>query len=285
VSGESFCKRNKDCFTKAEAHFFLNSKMAYADSGSVLKLFFYAKSRGRSVGHKLSMMAAVVFSEKFYSQFRNNLVESFLDLLGRTPERRFDFGMLGDLCDFVLEKIQDNKKNHGRKADFSFSGRTIDSVMALANEWHERLRRETEARQAQQETHQDGQQTGKKKRIDTSKWNGLGLARFWHETDESVWSVTELTTAQDLLNEGRKMKNCVASYALKCADGISAIFSVERFYLENQVAEKIATLEVNQAKRGLIQAKGKCNTALTSKVKSVITRWAQANGIAVRLTV
>jgi hypothetical protein len=81
------------------------------------------------------------------------------------------------------------------------------------------------------------------------------------------------------------MKNCVASYSLKCANGISTIFSVERFYPENQIAEKTATLEVNQEKRGIVQAKGKCNTALASKVKSVITRWAQANGITVRLTV
>jgi hypothetical protein len=44
VSGDSFYKRNKQYFTKAEAHCFLSSKIPFTDSGSVMKMFYYAKA-------------------------------------------------------------------------------------------------------------------------------------------------------------------------------------------------------------------------------------------------
>jgi hypothetical protein len=113
----------------------------------------------------------------------------------------------------------------------------------------------------------------------------MGLPQFRHETDEYFWTITELKTAQDLLNEGRKMKNCVASYSYSCASGNSAVFTVERVYPVSQAIEKAATLEVHQLNRTLVQAKGKCNSALTPKTMNIVTRWAAANRITVRIQV
>jgi hypothetical protein len=287
VSGESFFKHNKKYFTRAEAHFFLNTKIPYIDSGSVLKLYFYAKCKARTMSHRLSILISDVFSAKFFNQFTDDLVESFLDLLGRTPQYNYERGMLGDLCDFLLEMMSENKKLHGKPGIFSFSGRTITSVIALANEWHEQLRREDEVERVQRGVYlQDRWQNRKNGKLpDTSKWNGMGLAQYRYVTDEYTWTITELKTAQDLLNEGRKMKNCVASYAYSCASGDSAIFTVGRVYPASQFIEKVATLEVYQAKRTLVQAKGKCNTAITPKTMNIATRWAAANRITVRMQV
>jgi hypothetical protein len=287
VSGQSFFKLNKEHFTKAEAHFFLNSKIPYTDAGSVLVLYFYAKCRARAMNHKMSLLVAEVFTAKFNSQSGNSLVESFLDLIGRTPQYNFERGMLGDLCDFVLTKITENKQLRGRPGAFSFSGRTITSVIALTNEWHEHLRREEEARRAQREAHRRQRQQDQKNEAphDFSKWKGLGLMQFRHQTDEYIWTVTELRTAQDLVNEGRKMKNCVSSYDYNCVVGDSALFTIDRICPLRGAIEKVATLEVNKSKRTLIQGKGKCNTTLTPRAMSIVTRWASENGIKVRLLV
>jgi hypothetical protein len=281
ASGESFYKQNKMFFTKAEAHYFSSSKIPYADESSVIKLYFYAKCRARSMNHKMSKMAADVFAVKFSSHFKDSLVEGFLDLLGRTPEYRYEKSMLGDISDFILAKMRENKEKHEA---FSFSGRTITSVIKLANEWHEYLRREAEANRAAQRAYAQ-ENLKNEKHIDTSKWKGMGISQFRFDTEECIWTVTELLSAQDLLDEGRKMKNCVASYAYRCALGETAIFSVEQVYPVNQIIDKIATLEVNFSNRSLVQAKGKCNTALSSKVMNVITRWAQTNRIKVGLVV
>jgi hypothetical protein len=292
VSGESFFIRNNQYVTRAESHFFLNSKIPYVDAGSVLTLYFYAKCRARFFNHKLSVMIAEVFAVKFNGRFRDDLIKSFLDLLARTPDYKYERGMIGDLCDFVLRKMDENKKLRG-PATFSFSGRTVASVVALVNEWHDRLRREKEAIEIQREAHRaerlQNRKYGASERhenyLDTSRWRGMGLPQFRHETDECIWTVTELKTAQDLLNEGRKMKSCISSYSYACASGKSSIFSVERIYPASGIIEKTATLEVNPSKRTLIQAKGKCNSALTPKIMNIVTRWAEANSIPVRLAV
>ncbi|GBU27754.1 hypothetical protein R84B8_01295 [Treponema sp. R8-4-B8] len=268
--GESFYKKNTKFFTKAESHFFLSSELVYEDCDSIIKLYFYAKCRARAINHKLSVMIADVFSIKFLTCFKNKIVESFFDLLARTPDYRYDRGTLGDICDFVLVKIREREKNA-----FSFSGRTIYSVISLSNEWHECQRREARQAAAMKD----------KNLIDTSCWKGLGITRFRHETDEFIWTVTELRTAQELVNEGRKMRNCVGGYAHKCASGNSAIFSVERAVKSKQITNNVATVEVNVSTRAVIQAKGSCNTALSSQIMRLITRWGESNRIKVRVLV
>jgi len=282
ASGESFYKRNKQYFTKAEAHWFLSSKMPYVDCTSVLKLYFYAKCRARALNHKLSLVIGDVFTVKFDKWYMNRLVEGFLDLIAREPDYNYESAMLGDLCDFVLEKITDSKKEA-----FSFSGRTIPSVTGLVNEWHDslRLEREAERMQRRELAQMQGNGRSNKKPIDTSKWKGLGIPQYRYEADDCLWTVKELKTAKELLNEGMKMRNCVSSYASACASGDCSIFTVECDFPEAKNPEKIATLEVKLASRALVQAKGKCNTAITPRTKNVITRWASANRIGVKLQV
>jgi len=282
ASGKSFHGKNRKYFTKAEAHYFLSSKMPHEDGYSVPKLYFYAKCRARAIDHKTSETIADVFAFKFFDQFRNCLIEGFLDLLARTRDYRIERRELGDMCDFVKEKINENKKRPGNRAAFSFSGRTVSSVVALANEWHERLRKEADARDA---AHRGRRDDGAKEPLCASRWKGTGIERFSYEAGECVWVVTELLTAKELFSEGRRMKSCLSSYAFSCAAGDSAIFSLERVYPISGVVEKNATLEVAPSRRTLVQARGKCNGPLATKAMSVVKRWAAANGITVRLMV
>jgi len=282
TSGDSFYKRNKKYITKAEAHWFLSSKLPYVDCTSMLKLFFYAKCRARALSHKLSLVIGEVFSVKFDKWYMNRLVEGFLDLIARAPSYNYESAMLGDLCDFVLAKMKE-----ANKEAFSFSGRTISSLIRLVNEWHDSLRREAEAERMQREelARRHSNTRKNEKPIDTSKWNGLGIDQFRYETDGCLWMITELNTAKELLNEGMKMHNCVSSYSRACASGDCSIFAVECVISEDNSTVKVATLEVKLTNRALVQAKGKCNTAITSRAKNVITRWAMANRISVKLQV
>jgi len=66
--------------------------------------------------------------------------------------------------------------------------------------------------------------------------------------------VTELLTAGELFNEGRRMKSCLSSDAFRCASDESAIFSLERVYPISGLVKKNATLEVVPSRRTLVQA-------------------------------
>jgi hypothetical protein len=274
VSGESFYKRNKNYFTKAEAHWFLNASLPYDSIDSVIERIYYAKCRALGMNHKLSFIVSSVFVQKFGKAYmKHPLVNGFLNLISRTTSYQFDSSIVSDISDFLLIKIQEHRRNKG----FSLSGRTIVSLVALVNEWHRDLRREREAR-----NRRDWNTIGKHITT-TERWQGLGIAKFKYQQDDLIWTVSELKTTQELLNEGRKMKNCVASYDYKCVTGQCSIFSVSHWYEINRLSDSIATLEVDIKTKALIQAKGKCNSKVTDKTMNVITRWARENGIKIKL--
>jgi hypothetical protein len=279
ASGDSFYRRNKECFTRAEAHCFLTMAIPYTGATSVLELYFQAKCAARNIAVKPRRVIAKVFTLKFEKNFNHGIVTGFLDLLGRSAGHRIDEGELGDIGDFVLAKIGDHIKGHGKVPPFSFSGRTMASIIGLTNEWHAEVQREQEA---MNQLAQAGQARQPRNRPNmpapANRWKGIDVPLFKYETDGCTWTVTQLLSAQDLLNEGRKMKNCVSSYANKCSSGECAIFNVSCFYTDSRLTESKATLEVSRD-RSLVQAKGKCNIRVNSVVMNVIARWAQANGI------
>jgi hypothetical protein len=203
-----------------------------------------------------------------------------VDLIARTDDYRFDSGILGDISDFILAKIQEHRESRGRAEMFSLSGRTIVSVAALVNEWHRELQRRREPLNARMRP-RDG--NGSEKPVNADRWPGLGIVNVQYPQDGVAWIVSELRTAQALVNEGRKMRNCAASYAYRCALGECSIFNVSRWHEANQLADSIATLEVNMKDRTLVQAKGKYNSRVTGAMMNVITRWAQANRIRIKL--
>jgi hypothetical protein len=269
VSGESFYKRNKEYFTKAEAHYFLNTNLSFSDGTSVIKMFFDAKCKARHVGHSLRILVVKVFTVKFLMTFNNPVVLDFLDFIARNQGYRFTSGELGDVCDFIITKL---------RGKFSFSGRTVTSIVAFANEWHAELHRPIIIHNG----HQQGNTN--KNAIALAKWNGLPILKFRYEEKESTWEITQLYTAQDLLNEGRKMKNCVASYSWYCAGGEGAIFNVSEVstYKESEIRSSRATLQVSSS-RVLVQAKSKCNGVLEKDTKRVVSLWANSNRIKIQL--
>ena len=265
ISGESFYKRNKDCFTKAEAHFFLSFDIPYREPLSVIEQYFYAKCLARSLGIKPSRKIARIFALKFSDVWNHHILTGFLDLITRSGDHDIEFG---DICDFVLEIIKSEK-------NFSFSGRTMTSIVALANEWHAEILNERQTRSAVSSM-------ANKQSAKPIRWNGISISTSRFEQDKCAWLFSQLHTVQDLLNEGRTMKNCVSSYAAKCAAGDCAIFHVSCLFTDTQRAEDKATLEVSRS-RALVQAKAKCNAKVSPLTMSIIRKWAQANKIKLSL--
>jgi hypothetical protein len=162
VSGDSFYKRNKDCFTRAEAHYFLNSEVAYNSPNSVIELVFYSRCMARKMGIRRSRVIAKIFAQKFGRHWNNPIAIGFLDLTARSRSYSVENGGLGDVCDFILSEIEKHRKARGRQPPFSFGKRTMASVIALANEWHADVLWEQETRNALNRVRQiANRQTGK----------------------------------------------------------------------------------------------------------------------------
>jgi hypothetical protein len=270
VSGESFYKNNKNDFTKAEAHYFLISKMPYSGALSVIELYFYAKCKARNLDDNLCEVISKTFALKFARCFNNSIVTGFLDLLARHKDYNIDTGELGDICDFVNSKIGNKDATA-----FYFSGRTMSSVIALANEWHADQSWKTAMLNVLQ-----GVKGKNRKDLFNQFWQGIPVNDFIFETDNFVWRVIQLRSAKYLLAEGRIMRNCVASYIDRCLSGSCGIFTVVYKNKSTQVTEKRATLEVLPSKE-LVQAKAKCNKLIDTETRKIVIRWAIDSGIKV----
>jgi hypothetical protein len=290
VSGKSFYKNNKEYFTRYEAHYFLNSKIKYIDTRSVLNMFFEAKCKVRGMPDSLCSIITNVFSVKFEQCFNNEIVTSFLDLINRHTDCNIKKEELSDVCDFILFEINKCKESSGKMVPFSCSGRTMSSVIYLANEWHAQVQRETVAMAELQVRNGNAvmwAERNLKSYSDKKKaelfWKGLLIGNFRHENDDYLWTITQLCNINKLINEGRSMRHCVASYAGECSQGKTAIFHLSGYDKRNKSnVFSSATIEVRATDRTIYQIKGKCNAPVDSTTVNIIKRWAQNNFIKIK---
>ena len=267
IKGGSFYKNNKDCFTKAEAHYFLSSQIKYKDNSSIIAMYFEAKCKARNFGISLCAVVTKVFTIKFLHSYNCPIVTGFLDLIARHSGYHFTVDELGDICDFVNTKITKYQQSFGSKMPFSFSGRTIASVTSLANEWHIQNQKEIKL------WNRLGYKM-KRPRAFSDNWTGLAVNNYKYESKNYLWMINQLCTVHELINEGRKMKHCVSSYAYKCFNNECGIFNVSCVNKSANAAESVATIEIS-SRYEIVQMRGKCNARVTGKVTSVVARWAQ----------
>jgi hypothetical protein len=256
TGGGSFYQQNREFFTRAESHYFLEAKIAYRDISSVISLYFHAKCRARDFNPILSLIVTRTFSVKFAKYLTCTLITEFLDFIARNKDYPFTDNEMNDISDFVLSKIVHYNQ------PFSFSGRTIGSLITLANEWHITQQRRTAI----------------SKKDKYRYWKGLPIPDFMHETDEAVWEIKQLCTAEDLFLEGQKMKHCVASYSMQCACGTCGIFNVSCIDNISQKTVSFATVEISRNKT-MVQARAKCNNSVEKKAMKIIKLWALNNHI------
>ncbi len=140
------------------------------------------------------------------------------------------------------------------RLEWSFRGASWNSMLRRANEWYE------------------AQQIQRTSPNLASKWEKKSYSGFeWEDTDGIRYTITELTTAKALRQEGFNMQHCVATYQSRCISGQSAIWSLSKW--ENQLQERMLTIEVN-ARRQIVQMRGLNNRNATSFERNLVQQWA-----------
>jgi hypothetical protein len=162
---------------------------------------------------------------------------------------------VGPLLDYVRAKRQEDP-------DFSMKGRSWNALERQIQHWHWRLRYEDCL------AHQVFERSGV-------------APETWEVSDARgrVWSVGELQSSTELWHEGLAMEHCVASYAGYVASGYCSIWSVRVSDRTKPKAERALTLEVRNATREIVQARGHCNRLPTPQERRVLQRWAAEHGL------
>lgn len=168
--------------------------------------------------------------------------ESFIALLAK--DQSFDHYHTGELIDYVREQKRNNRT-------YSLKGRTTVSLLRQSNRWHRQISAVNM----------------------NSIWQPSGIDGVQVRKKEELLVLEELNSQKELMEEGRTMKHCVASYAFYCAAGRTAIFSMRK-YLDGQLVEKLATIEVNLNLKRIVQAKAKMNRPVSEEALKMLTIWA-----------
>jgi hypothetical protein len=106
-----------------------------------------------------------------------------------------------------------------------------------------------------------------------------GLSGFQGLTGEQqgrAWRVVEITDVVDLWTEGKTLRHCVASYAARIEGGTCAIFSL-RMSSTSEAEERLVTIEVDRARKTVVQARGFANRNPTAEEMAILRTWAAAN--------
>ena len=147
--------------------------------------------------------------------------------------------------------------------NFSMRRRTPETLLRQVEAWHGELGREAKGGELE--------------------WFGSEIGEF-HTLEGSAearnmkfWSIRELLSSDELIDEGRALGHCVSTYARSCHTGRSSIWSLE---IEDENGRrKILTIEVAPQAKLIRQVRGKRNRSATPKEKNLLGRWAEQEGL------
>ena len=135
---------------------------------------------------------------------------------------------------------------------FSMKGRTVPALLRRVEEWHRELQRESRKPQLEWEPRPD--------------IAPLHYTECDHEEKPLLhWTIHELTTRRELQDEGKAMRHCVASYDHACAGGGTSIWSLRVRTPSEETARRVMTIEVQNHRRAIVQARGRCNKTSTAR--------------------
>jgi hypothetical protein len=243
--GGSFAKKTKTFFSKKEAHTFLNGRSDL----TILENFWRAKCVANGGNERM----ATITSGKIHSttSIYDHFWHSFFPFIGRFSSE-IDPNDLNEIMDYMYWV-------RGHEVNYSFKGRTYNSVIKASNKWHKEM---------------DLRSRGVNIPLVPA---GIENFNYKDKKENCDWAVRQLLTSGLLYREGQKMHHCVGGYVSACRDGRSYIFSMTKSDGVN-LDERELTIEVRNNGQ-ISQARGRCNAAPTSRQKAILRRWAQLNNL------
>ncbi len=147
--------------------------------------------------------------------------------------------------------------------NFSMRRRTPETLLRQVAAWHGQLGREAKGGELEWTRSEIGE-------FHTLEGNEA-------LRDMKFWSIRELLSSDELVDESRALQHCASTYARSCHTGRSSIWSME---IEDENGRrKILTIEVAPREKVIRQVRGKQNRLPTPKEKDLLSKWAEQEGL------
>lgn len=168
---------------------------------------------------------------------------------------------VGPLLDYIQNRwAMDNT--------FTLKGRSVLALQRGMEEWHADLGHE-----------------GRLKALKVKVFQPSGFREATYdlspsETKKAIWRVSEVITAKELQEEGRRMAHCVFSYHGRIAEGYTSIWSLTMEDGQGETGNwALLTIEVHNNTRDIVQVRGRFNRAPTREEMLIVQRWAGENNL------
>jgi hypothetical protein len=231
------------------------------DHYTVYQALRYGEVRGLGGSERLARELAIGFLGRSAEQ--DDFWRTVVHFFAKHPETPIEW--LNPVVDFVQankfggeEVLTDEgfEARVPRWPDFSMGGRTVKSMLRLADAWHLEL--------------------GRKKKSGSFAWHQSGIQGYHFmekgEEYDREWTIRELLDSDDLYADGRAMRHCVYTYADRCRRGETTIWSLRLRVKEGE--KRVATIEVNPRRRAIVQVRAKCNQRPVPSSIHILRRWA-----------
>jgi hypothetical protein len=233
--------------TKRAAHYFLKAPRDL----SIPAALRWAQTRGMGGSAALaraligSRLAEILPDEPFWT----TVVQFFINYPTLDPAQ------IGSIVDYLYHQKFASEEIFGPmgrvahvgppEPDLTMKGRTPAALLRRVEAWHRQLAQEA-----------------KRPPLEWAR-SGIGELHLLQREDEASetvthWTLRELLSSRELQAEGRAMRNCVAAYAARCTQGGCSIWSI-RAGTSGGAMRSVMTVEVNNAKRAVVQARGHGN--------------------------
>ncbi len=269
ASGKNIRTANKLPFplTKKEAHNFLQTP----NECSIDDAFFRSQIITMGGSDRLfnslrgNVITRISNNEKNII-FRKTVYQFFID------RPMLDLAQASPICDYIHNQKFVTQQVAGRNGqpatiaipqpNFSMNGRTAEALMDNVERWHKQL--------------------GREKKGGARTWEHSPIADFElqygtaQKRNLRYWRIIEQKSSKELSALGRKLSNCVASYAHSCERGSCSIWALS--YEQSFAVDERLAIEVTRQKQ-ITQVRGKLNRVPTKIEGDIIAKWAQKQGL------
>ncbi|GAB4461562.1 MAG: hypothetical protein OHK0029_27010 [Armatimonadaceae bacterium] len=246
--------------THRAAHFFLQAPSEF----SIPAAMRFGQIRALGGSERLARLVA----ESFLNDLQTDepFWFSVVTFLVNHPE--LSGAEAGPLLDYLRFRKFGTKGADAPEPRFSMKGRTVAALRKRLEEWHETLAR----------LNVKGRR----------HWQNTGIEPLDRIVPDSLsgaechWRIVEITDTLSLAEEGREMRHCVRSYQDGCVEGKTSIWSLRLSLSDNPAMRRLLTIEVNNARRAIVQVRGKCNQTVAAmhgnkrmrQAREVLKEWA-----------
>lgn len=182
-------------------------------------------------------------------QFLSQTIEFFV-----RHEQRLPLNQVRPVLDYLDHCRTENP-------DFALKGRSPEALLRQMEAWHRDLvlSRQIEAM--------------------SKNWKPVPVNGLLY-TDKSGqrYHIVQLCTAEALVAESRVLRHCVSSYANRCAQGLSSIWSLRREGDTPEQFERMVTIELN-ARRQVVQVRGLQNRMPDALETKIVDAWRRKTGL------